>query len=182
MKPRRMLVNSFFAEDFVLTTPLALWYLNHGLEISNIREAWEWKPKALYRRFAETVAEHRRRADANPAESIKGDLFKLAGNSIYGKSITGVEKHTITRVCDAKTADKLMRSHRGKRMDPVGAKAKWYEVCERKATVEHNLYTPFGAFVYQYSKLRMLETYYDFFDKYWDRSDFQLLYMDTVSI
>ena len=83
-RPQKVVVNSFFARDCVLTTPLAIWYLNHGLRISNITQAFEWKPKAMYERFAETVAEERRKADANFALAIKGDLFKLAGNSIYG--------------------------------------------------------------------------------------------------
>ena len=39
-----------------------------------------------------------------------------------------------------------------------------------------------GYFVYQYAKLRMLQFYYDFLDKYVDRSDFQVCQMDTDSL
>ena len=35
--------------------------------------------------------------------------------------------------------------------------------------------------VYQLAKLRMLEFYYDFLDKYFSRQDFELCYMDTES-
>ena len=35
--------------------------------------------------------------------------------------------------------------------------------------------------MYQYAKLRMLQFYYDFLDKYVDRSDFQMCEMDTDS-
>ena len=38
-----------------------------------------------------------------------------------------------------------------------------------------------GFFVYQYAKLRMLQFYYDFLDKYVDRSDFEYCEMDTDS-
>ena len=39
-----------------------------------------------------------------------------------------------------------------------------------------------GFFVYQYAKLRMLQFYYDFMDKYLDRSEFQYCDgMDTDS-
>jgi hypothetical protein len=38
-----------------------------------------------------------------------------------------------------------------------------------------------GVAVYHFAKLRMLELYYDFIDKYIDRSDFELLEMDTDS-
>jgi len=38
-----------------------------------------------------------------------------------------------------------------------------------------------GFFVYQYAKLRMLQFYFDFLDKYLDRSDYQYCEMDTDS-
>ena len=38
-----------------------------------------------------------------------------------------------------------------------------------------------GVFAYQFAKLRMLEFYFDFMDKYLDRSDFQYCKMDTDS-
>ena len=47
-----------------------------------------------------------------------------------------------------------------------------YEVQSCKKTIKLNLPNQIGFFVYQYAKLRMLQFYYDFFDKYLDRSDF----------
>ena len=38
-----------------------------------------------------------------------------------------------------------------------------------------------GIAVYQLAKLRMLEFYYDFLDKYFSRQDFELCYLDTNS-
>ena len=38
-----------------------------------------------------------------------------------------------------------------------------------------------GFVVYQYAKLKMLQFYFDFLDKYLDRSDFQYCEMDTDS-
>ena len=38
-----------------------------------------------------------------------------------------------------------------------------------------------GIAVYQLAKLRMLEFYYDFLDKFCDRRDFELIQMDTDS-
>ena len=39
-----------------------------------------------------------------------------------------------------------------------------------------------GFFTYQYAKLRMLEFYYDFLDRFISKDDFQLLEMDTDSM
>ena len=44
-----------------------------------------------------------------------------------------------------------------------------------------NLPIQIGFFVYQYAKLRMLEFYYNFMDKFIDRSDFEYCEMDTDS-
>ena len=38
-----------------------------------------------------------------------------------------------------------------------------------------------GITVYQLAKLGMLESYYDFLDKYFSTQDFELCYMDTDS-
>ena len=52
---------------------------------------------------------------------------------------------------------------------------------KRKRTVQIKRPYQCGIAVYQLAKLRMLEFYYDFLDKYIDRSDFDLCYMDTDS-
>ena len=44
-----------------------------------------------------------------------------------------------------------------------------------------NLPLQIGVAVYHLAKLRMLDFYYNFIDKYIDRSDFELLEMDTDS-
>ena len=56
-----------------------------------------------------------------------------------------------------------------------------YDVQSCKKTVKLNLPMQIGFFVYQYAKLRMLQFYFDFLDKYLDRSDFQYCEMDTDS-
>jgi len=56
-----------------------------------------------------------------------------------------------------------------------------YEVTSTKREIKEDLPLQIGAAVYQLAKLRMLKFYYDFIDKYIDRSDFELLEMDTDS-
>lgn len=48
-----------------------------------------------------------------------------------------------------------------------------------KKKIVHNMPIQLGFFVLQYAKLRMLQFYYDFLDQYIDRSDFELMEMDT---
>ena len=56
-----------------------------------------------------------------------------------------------------------------------------YEIKELKRTVMIKRSYQCCIAVYQLAKLRMLEFYYDFLDKYFSRQDFQLCYMDTDS-
>ena len=56
-----------------------------------------------------------------------------------------------------------------------------YEVQSCKKSIKLNLPIQVRFLVYQYAKLRMLQFYYDFLDKYLDRSDYQTCKMDTDS-
>ena len=56
-----------------------------------------------------------------------------------------------------------------------------YQVESCKKSIKLNLPIQVGFFVYQYAKLRMLQFYYDFLDKYLERADFQMCEMDTDS-
>ena len=50
-----------------------------------------------------------------------------------------------------------------------------------KSVVKYTLPLRIGFFVYQYAKLRMLQFYYDFVDRYIERPLFQYCEMDTDS-
>jgi hypothetical protein len=56
----------------------------------------------------------------------------------------------------------------------------YYEVEAAKQRIKLDLPTQLGYFILQYAKLRMMQFYYDFLDRYLDRSDFEYLEMDTV--
>ena len=56
-----------------------------------------------------------------------------------------------------------------------------YEIREGKQKVKVGRAYQCGIAVYQLAKLRMLEFYYDFLDKYVDRRDFEYCYTDTDS-
>ena len=56
-----------------------------------------------------------------------------------------------------------------------------YEVQSSKKKIKLDFPFQVGFFVYQYAKLRMLQFYYDFLNKYLDRTDFEYCEMDTDS-
>ena len=67
----------------------------------------------------------------------------------------------------------------GSDLTEVGAA---YEITSRKPRI--TIHRPFqvGIAVYQLAKLRILEFYHDFLERYIDRQDFELIQMDTDSL
>ena len=58
----------------------------------------------------------------------------------------------------------------------------FYECEENKEEIKLDLPIVLGFFILQYAKLRMLEFYYDFVDRYIAREDYELAEMDTDSL
>ena len=108
-----------------------------------------------------------------------GDTSKLKGNSFYGKLIEDLERHTNTRFTSKESdVDTALRSAFFEDLEEIDGA---YEIRERKRQIQIKRPYQCGIAVYQLAKLRMLEFYYDFLDKYVDRCDFELMYMDTDS-
>ena len=74
--------------------------------------------------------------------------------------------------------DKALTSPFFNNLEKIGGA---YEIKRFKWTVMINRPYQCGIALYELAKLRMLEFYYDFLDKYFSRQKFQLCYMDTDS-
>ena len=101
------------------------------------------------------------------------------GKSGYGKTITNQLNHRNVEYCSDAEANRKVNTPLFRKLDNITEDT--YEVASCKKTTNLNLPIQVGFFVYQYAKLRMLQFYYDFLDKYLDRSDFQMCEMDTDS-
>ena len=164
--PRRMLVGSYRGDKILLTTPLLRWYIAHGLVVDHVYQVVEYEPKPCFRNFGESVSTARRNGDVDPEKAIIGDTMKLLGNSAYGKTVTNVDRHRKVTYCTevGTSLSLLIGNKRFRQLDVVAEDA--YEVTSNKARVTYDLPLHIGFFVYQYAKLRMLEFYYDFVDRY----------------
>ena len=79
---------------------------------------------------------------------------------------------------DEKVVDRALRSAYFEDLDEIGRAD---ELESRKPRILIRWPFQIGIAVYQLAKLRMLEFYYDFLDRYVDRRDFELIQMDTDS-
>ena len=179
--PRRMLVGSFHGIKLLLATPLLRWYLAHGLVVDRVYQVVSYEPKPCFQNFGDSVSAARRAGDADPDKSIIADTMKLLGNSAYGKTVTNVDRHRKVTYCTevGTSLSLLVGNKRFRQLDVVAEDA--YEVTSSKACLTYDLPLHIGFFVYQYAKLRMLQFYYDFVDRYVERPMFQYCEMDTDS-
>ncbi|KAL9973270.1 hypothetical protein ACROYT_G019700 [Oculina patagonica] len=178
-RPRRSLIGSYFGERILLATPLIKWYLEHGLEVTHVYQFVEYTPVPCFEPFGEAVSDARRAGDVDPNKAIIADTMKLVGNSSYGKTINDQERHREVKFCEETKASRLINTPFFRGIDQIEGNT--YEVQSCKKTIKLNLPMQIGFFVYQYAKLRMLQFYFDFMDKYLDRSDFQYCETDTDS-
>ena len=177
---QKKLLGVMSAKKILLYAPLLVWYLNQGLKLTAVYRTIDYEPREIFSWFVNEVANNRRKGDAEKDKALLAEVFKLLGNSAYGKFIEAVERHTNTiYTCDEEEVDKSLRSARFKTLEEIGPA---YKVELRKIKI--NIDRPFqvGIVVYQLAKLRMLQFYYEFLDFYLDRRDFELIQMDTDSM
>ena len=157
------------------------WYLKHGLVVDKIYEVVQYTPQKCFEPFAEKVSENRLKGMLEN-KSILAQTFKLLGNSAYGKTLENKGKHTKVLYVDAKEHDRCVCDPLFKKSTPLNDEGTLFEVEMSLDKIIWDLPMQIGFFVYQYAKLRMLEFYYDFIDRFISREDFELAEMDTDSL
>ena len=121
----------------------------------------------------------RREGDEIPNSSVVGETMKLLANSSYGYQFMDRSRHTITKCLIDEETHGAINTNFFKRLDYINDQL--YEVELAKAEIEHREPIIVGFFILQYAKLRMLELYYYFFERFCDVNKFEELEMDTDS-
>ena len=175
----KKLMGTLSAQRILVYAPLLLWYVNHGAVIKRVYRTIDYTPAKIFPWFVEQVTEARRTGDVEKSKALLAEVFKLLGNSGYGKLIEALERQTnVIYTKDEKVVDRALRSAYFSDLDEIGEA---YELESRKPRITIRRPFQIGIAVYQLAKLRMLEFYYDFLDRYFDRKDFELIQMDTDS-
>ena len=89
------------------------------------------------------------------------------------------DQHRDVNYCMEKAASLMVNERRFRQFDVVVDDA--YEIEMNKKTVTYTLPVHVGFFVLQYTKMRMLQFYYGFINRYLERPLFQYCEMDTDS-
>ena len=175
----RKLVGALSAQRMLVYAPLLRWYVNHGAVVTRVSRTIDYEPGKIFTWFVEQVTEARRTGDVDRSKVLLTEVFKLLGKSAYGKLIEALEwQMNVIYTKDEKVVYRVLQSAYFKDLDEIG-EANELESRKPRITIRRPL--QIGIAVYQLVMLRMLEFYYNFFDKYVDRRDFELIQMDTDS-
>ena len=178
--PQRMLISSFKLENGSIITPLFNFYMELGLQCTKVYRFVQYLPRKCFNKFVQSVVDARREGDENPLSGVVSETKKLLGNSSYGYQIMDRSRHTITKYLNDEKKHKAINGPLFKRLNTV--QKDLYEIELLKSKIEHKEPIIVGFFILQYANLRMLELYYNFFDKFCDVNKFEELEMDTDSL
>ena len=121
-----------------------------------------------------------REEDENPYSSVVAETMKLLANSSYGYQFMDCSRHTVTKNLSDEKTHGAINTKFFKRLDHINDQL--YELELAKAETEHREPIIVGLFILQYAKLRMLELYQNFFERFCDVNKFEELEMDTLCI
>ena len=179
-QPRRMLISSFHQKNGTIITPLVLYYLHLGLECTKIHQFVQYTPKKCFNSFVQSAVNARRQGDENPNSSVVVETMKLLANSSYGYQIMDRSRHTVTKYLNDEETHSAINNNLFKRLNFITDQL--FEIELVKSEIEHREPIIVGFFILQYAKLRMLELYYNFFEKFCDTEKYEDLEVDTDSL
>ena len=170
-QPRKMLISSYFLENGTLITPVLPFYLELGLVCKKIYHFVEYTPVECFNKFVQSAVNARREGDENPNTSVVAETMKLLANSSYGYQIIDRSHHTVTNCLSDEKTHGAINTNFFKRLNHMNDQL--YEIELAKAEIEHREPIIVGFFILQYAKLRILELYYNFFDRFCDVNKFE---------
>ena len=78
-KGRRLLLTGMEAEEILLSTKMIAWYMEHGLEISDVSQVIEFVPSKPFKEFVSDIAARRLEGARDPDKKIIAEIYKLMG-------------------------------------------------------------------------------------------------------
>ena len=168
---RRILTWSYFLENRTIITALLLFYLDLGLVYKRNYRFVQYTPIKCFNSFAQSAVNARRDGDENPSSSVVAKTKRLLANSFHGYQIIYQSRHTVTKYLSDDTTYGATNNKLFKLLGFINDRL--YELEMAKSELEHKEPTKLRIFILQNAKLRILELYYNFFDKNWDVTKFE---------
>ena len=178
----RKLVATLKTEKILLKSTRLKWLIERGCVITKLHGVIEAKRGRIFKKWLEWVADERRKGDKDTRYAIISDTVKTVANSAFGQTAMDKSKHKRIKFCDEIQFNRAKNNHFYYDAEAYTVDGTTiYEVIKKPKTVSQTMPIHVASSIFDDSKLRMLQFYYDFVDKYLDRSDFQYIEMDTDS-
>ena len=191
LAPERVLINDVEKlcpnlgnkRNYSLTYELLLFYLNHGLVLKKIHKAITYRKEAFMRGYIEFCSEKRREAKSKK-DKFSDVFWKLAGNSVYGKTFECVQNRCTTKIMDANNQKRLCETYSKANYKDSEIIPDSNMVMVRMRPVEVVLNKPIflGATILDKSKMDMYSFHYDYVMKTCRKDRASLLFTDTDSL
>ena len=176
-QPRGIIISSYFSEIGTIITRLLLFYLDLGPVCKKNYRFVLYTPIKCFDKFLQPAVNARTEADGKSNASAVVETVMLLVNSSYGYQIIDRSHHTVPKYLTDEKTHGAINNKMFKRLCHINNQL--YEVDLAKLEIEHREPNIDGFFILQHAKLRMLELYYNFLDKYRDVKKFEELEMDT---
>ena len=94
----KKLVSTLSAKYLTENSELLKYYLEKGFVITKVHNVIRYpKSERIFEDFVNQVTNARKESDNDPDKKLIGDLYKLVGNSLYGKTVENLERHMNVR-------------------------------------------------------------------------------------
>ena len=179
---RETLVQRYNAEQYLLFSPVAQFYLSNDIKLSNISAFYQYQPSPILRGFAEKVVNMRIDAEKR-GDKTQSLTAKIFGNSGYGKMAESVSKYTKTIITtDEKTVLKNVTRPRFKHMNNLMCESSENDVHElilRQSCIKDSKPVHIAIAILQLSKLLMLK-FVAFLNEFLEPGAFSLVYQGNL--
>ena len=151
-----------------------------GLECTKNHEFVQNTRKKCFSSFVQSAVNAQRHGDENPYSNVVAETRKFIANSSYPYQIMDRSRHTVTKYLNDEKTHSAISNKLFKRLNFITDQL--YEVELFKSELEPREPIVIVIFILQYAKLRMLELYNNFFKKFCDSENYELLEMDINSL
>jgi hypothetical protein len=174
----KKLISSFKGDKILIKSDRLKWLISKGLIVSKIYGSIKTEKGVIFEGFVKKVSDERRKGDINPDYAIIAEMWKLLGNSAFGRTGMNKNKFSKTTYGDETKYEKCVKSIL---LEDVNQYGDLYEITMKSRNVRQNIPIQVACSIYDDSKLLMSKFYYDCLSKYISRDDFQYVEMDTDS-
>ena len=151
-------IQTFHGKQLLIFTPLAKFYLELGLKLSNISQFLQYQDSYVLKKFVSKITNGRIGAKRQRNSELELS-YKVIGNSGYGKLGESVKRYTKTKLVDDMRLKIDQKSAFFKDSHPLETEDGEHELCEvdmQPKSVTDNKPLPMAVAILQNSKLHFL--------------------------